>query len=367
LALPDIYQPPIPPFLHQVEALDAGWRREGYGYLLEMGLGKTRVCIDDFCLNYLSGRVDALVVVTLKSVYGNWTRVDDENPGELQKWMWPSIAEKSFTYHYRAGRTSKDAAPRRMVLSKLGDGPKILVMNIEALSSTSEAQQFLMLFLKAHKCMFVIDESTIIKSPKALRTKTCLRLSRLAVLRRILTGSPTSGSLSDVWAQFEFLEPGLLGFSTFRAFQARYCVLREITGGNGRTITIEVGPKNIEELRDSLKLHSTRRRKKDCLDLPPKMFEKVEVELTEDQLRAYSEMKRHAMTEFEGAEVTTQIVVTQLMRMHQIVCGHITTDDGRGEECRYLVQLPAGRCGCSLNASQAVSGRYNRRVAWWYE
>jgi SNF2 family DNA or RNA helicase len=204
--------------------------------------------------------------------------------------------------------------------------------------------------------MFIIDESTIIKSPRAARTKICLRLSRMAALKRILTGSPTSGSLSDVWAQFEFLEPGLLGYSTFKSFQARYCVLREITVARGRTQVIEVGPKNIEELRESLKLHSIRRRKRDCLDLPEKLYDKVEVELTPDQLKAYTEMKRHAMTEIEGAEITTKIVITQVMRMHQIICGHITTDDGR------IMEIPNNR----VQALQDIIERSGERgiVIW---
>lgn len=326
--LPPEYKPDTPPFAHQRESLSLGWKRDGFAYLLEMGLGKSRVLIDDFCLNYEIGNVDGLLVIAPKSVYSNWSRVDDENPGELQKWMWKSVADGAVTYQYKAGKWKKDVANKTAVMDRTAPGPRIMVMNIEALSMTAEAVDAAIQFLKRHKCMMVIDESTVIKDPKSKRTKMMLKLRDYAKMRRILTGSPSTGSLSDVWAQFEFLQSGCLGYKYFTSFQYHFCELREMHIGN-RTIKSEVGPKNIEELRELLKGHSIRKRKSECLDLPEKVYERVEVELTEEQERAYKEMKSSAMTVVRGQEVTTQIVVTQLMRLHQIVCGHVTADDKR--------------------------------------
>src|SRR5687768_10989632 len=86
--LPDFYLPDLPPFKHQEESLIKGWDKKGFGYFLEMGLGKTRVTIDNFCMLHAADLVEGLVIIAPKSVYTNWTREDPDNPGELQKWLW---------------------------------------------------------------------------------------------------------------------------------------------------------------------------------------------------------------------------------------------------------------------------------------
>ena len=68
--------------------------------------------------------------------------------------------------------------------------------------------------------------------------------------------------------------------------------------------------------------------KDDCLDLPPKTFMKRIVKLTPAQEKIYGQMKRLAMAEMEGKTMSTATVLTQLMRLHQITCGHFTADDG---------------------------------------
>lgn len=325
--LPSEYKPDIPPFSHQLESVTEGWHREFYGYLLEMGLGKTRVAIDDFCLNFTLDRVDALLVIAPKAVYSNWAREDEESPGELQKWMWKSVRDGMIMHMYRAGGSVKDMKLRQAVLDTKAPGARVLVINVEAISSTIEAVQFCEKFLRAHRTMMVIDESTIIKDRSSKRTKKIIKMGRLAEKRRILTGSPITGSPCDIWGQFEFLERGILRHGTFTSFQARYCTLRAIQVGS-RQIMKETGTQNLEELRDIIAENSIRRRKKDCLDLPPKVYERVEVELTDEQKSAYKEMKKSAMLVLADKEVTTTIVMTQLMRLHQIAIGHVKADDG---------------------------------------
>lgn len=326
--LPAEYRPLTPPMDHQAEAVALGWNREYFAYLLEMGLGKSRVLIDDFCLNYELGKIDALLVVAPKSVYTNWTRRSDDNPGELQKWLWGEAKTSAIVHTYRAGKMTQDRQAILSIMDITAPGPRILVVNIEAISSTVEAVYTCEKFLRSHRTMLVVDESTAIKDRTSKRTKKLMKMSELATKRRILTGSPVTGSPTDLWGQFEFLKRGSLGFGTFTAFQSRFCLLRDMRIGP-RVIRKEYGTQNLDELRDIVKQHSIRFRK-DRLNLPPKLYEPaVNIDLTDEQKRAYEEMKRSAMATVRGADVTTTIVMTQLMRLHQILCGHITTDDGR--------------------------------------
>jgi SNF2 family DNA or RNA helicase len=74
--------------------------------------------------------------------------------------------------------------------------------------------------------------------------------------------------------------------------------------------------------------HSYRILKKDCLDLPDKVFTKRTIELSDEQQKAYSEMKANAITMLKGESSTALNVLTQLIRLHQITCGHMKTDSG---------------------------------------
>jgi SNF2 family DNA or RNA helicase len=95
-----------------------------------------------------------------------------------------------------------------------------------------------------------------------------------------------------------------------------------------RTIQVVDVFQNLGELSEKVKGFSYRVLKEDCLDLPPKNFIKRYVTLTADQKRIYEQMKKEAMAILNGKVTTTMTVLTQLMRLHQITCGHFTADDG---------------------------------------
>jgi SNF2 family DNA or RNA helicase len=325
--LPVNYNPRTTPFQHQREALEAGWRRPGFGYLLEMGLGKSRVLIDNFCLLHLHDRLEGLLVIAPKGVYTNWSRRDNENPGELQRWLWSGIDETAYVHTWNRDDPKKSHAAHTALLDTTRPGVRVLVMNVEALSMTAAATDLARRFLRAHRSMIVVDESTVMQDPRSTRTKRLLELSRLAAYRRILTGSPTKGLPTDLFCQFEFLERGALGHRSYYTFRAAYCTMRDIIA-NGRTVHMITGAKNTDQLAKIIERHSIRKRKAECLDLPEKVYERRSVELTAEQKRVYNEMRKTAMAEMDGEFSTSQIVVTQLLRLHQILCGHLKLDDG---------------------------------------
>ena len=182
--------------------------------------------------------------------------------------------------------------------------------------------------------LFAIDESTTIKSPSAARTKNTLRLAKYAVHRRILTGSPVTRSPLDLYTQCEFLDPALLGFSSYYSFRARYAEMVDRSAG-GRTFKQVIGYKNLDELNELLQPFSYRILKKDCLDLPDKVYTTRKIEMTPEQKKAYDEIKRYAMTELSNSEqVSVTSVITQLLRLHQISCGFTRTDTKQDVELK---------------------------------
>ena len=172
-----------------------------------------------------------------------------------------------------------------------------------------------------------VDESTTIKNPSAKRTKNIITLGKQAKYRRIMTGSPITKNPLDLYTQCEFLDPWLLDFTSYYAFRNRYAEMKTMHI-HGRSIQVVSEFKNLGELSETVKTFSDRVLKEDCLDLPPKVFIKRHVSLTPDQKKIYEQMKKAAMAVLNGKVTTTMTVLTQLMRLHQITCGHFTADDG---------------------------------------
>jgi SNF2 family DNA or RNA helicase len=202
----------------------------------------------------------------------------------------------------------------------------ILIMNVEALS-TKKGKQFAERFLNCHKTLMAIDESTTIKNPGAIRTKTIIGLGKYVLYKRILTGSPVTKSPLDLYTQCWFLDPWLLDQQSYYSFRTRYALTRKINV-SGRQVEIVVGYRNLGELSEKLKPFSHRVLKDDCLDLPPKTYMKRTIQLSEEQSKVYKQMKEIALATLNGKLTTTHNVITQLMRLHQITCGHFKSDDG---------------------------------------
>ena len=305
------------PYAHQLTALQKSWNKETYAYFMEMGTGKTKVLIDNLAMLYDKGKVDGALIIAPKGVIGTW--YNQEIPTHLPD----HIENVSVLWQALITKKQKESLDS---LFKTEEKLHILIMNVEALS-TSKGTEFAAKFLNCHRSMIAIDESTTIKNSSAKRTKNILSLAKLAKYRRIMTGSPVTKNPLDLYSQCEFLSPWLLNFQSFYAFRNRYAEMKTINA-RGRSIQVVNYFKNIGELSDKLKNFSYRVLKEDCLDLPDKIYVKRNIALTPEQLKVYQQMKTTALAILNGKQVTSVTVLTQLMRLHQITCGHFTADDG---------------------------------------
>jgi len=305
------------PYRHQLDALEKSWNKETFAYFMEMGTGKTKVLIDNAAMLYDKGKINGILIVAPKGVIGTWYNQ------ELPTHLVAHIVSKTVLWQANINQKQQDKLD---TLFESGEDLHILIMNVEAFSSEKGAI-FAAKFLNCHKTLMAIDESTTIKNPKAKRTKNIIKLSKLSKYRRILTGSPVTKNPLDLYSQCEFLDPFLLNFASYYSFRNRYAEMKQVNVA-GRTIQLVAGFKNLGELSDSVKNFSYRVLKEDCLDLPPKIFMKRQIDLTPEQNKLYKQMKEQALAEMNGKQVTTVNVLTQLMRLHQITCGHFAADDG---------------------------------------
>ena len=305
------------PYQHQLNALALSWEKTYFAYFMEMGTGKSKVLIDNIAMLYDKGKINGALIIAPKGVIGTWYK--DQIPNHMPD----HVEYKSVMWQANINIKQQKKLD---TLFETGEDLHILVMNVESFS-TKKGIEFAYKFLSCHNTMMTIDESTTIKNPDAKRTKNICKLGPHAKYRRILTGSPITKSPLDLYKQCDFLAPELLGHSSYYSFRTRYAIMKTANFG-GRSVQIVVGYRNLPELTDMLKAFSYRVLKDECLDLPKKTFMKRVVKLTKEQEHAYKQMSQLALAQFQGKLMTTATVMTQLMRLHQITCGHFTADDG---------------------------------------
>ena len=306
------------PFVHQAAYLQRFWQYPTSALFAEMGTGKSFMLINNAAMLYDKGKINAMLIVAPKGVYRNWYR------SEIPKHMPDHISYKMACWN----PTPRKAEKMEMdVMFNAVDDMRILIMNIEAFS-TEKGQQFAKVFLRVTDAFMAIDESTTIKTPTAKRTKAIVKIGKDARYRRIATGSPVTKSPLDLYSQCDFLGEDCLNYSSYYAFQARYAVLVERKMAT-HTFKQVVGYRHLDELKDKLDRFAFRVTKDECLDLPDKIYLRRDVELTAEQKKAYEQMKLMALAVLDQGLVSTNNALTQLMRLHQIVCGYVKLDDGQ--------------------------------------
>ena len=308
------------PFVHQLQALGCSWDKTNFAYFMEMGTGKSKVLIDNIAMLYDAGKINAAVVIAPKGVYRNWERL--EIPAHLPD----HIKTRITTWVAPSSRTKQDKKDIDK-LSETFDGLDIFLMNVEALSS-KPAAQFLERYLLSTNSLVAVDESTTIKTQSAGRTKNIVKVGKLAKYRRILTGSPVTKNPMDLYSQCAFLDEDLLGFSSYWAYKSRYAI--EVKRHSStHSFPHIVGFRNLDELSRKLAFFSFRVLKEDCLDLPSKVYSPRHVELTKEQEKAYNDLETFAITQLNNNTLSVTNTMTMLLRLHQITCGYLPTDNGQ--------------------------------------
>ena len=305
------------PYEHQLKALEKSHNKELFAYFMEMGTGKSKVLIDNVSMLYDKGKINGFLLVAPKGVYKNW--FDSEIPTH----MVDHIEKKMVLWQ---ANITKSQQQKLDTLFEPGEDLHILIMNVDAFS-TSKGVEFAAKFLRCHRTMMAIDESTTIKNPDAKRSKHICSLGQYATYKRILTGSPVTKSPLDLYKQCEFLGEGLLDFTSYYAFRTRYAILKTMNFGS-HSAKVPVGYKNLQELSDKIALFSDRVLEEDCLDLPDYTYQKRIIQLSKEQQKLYDQMKNVALAQMDGKLMTTSTALVQLMRLQQITCGHFKADDG---------------------------------------
>ncbi len=310
------------PYAHQEDALQKSHDKKNFAYFMEMGCGKSKVLIDNIYWLWQQKEIDTAIVVAPKGVYMNWknNEIPIHLPDDIDAdiYLWKASSTKNEKKKLSEGVTKRDKF-------------RILLMNVESFV-TKKAPVFLESFTHRSEFLLAIDESTTIKNVKAKRTKAIMKFGETAKYKRILTGSPITQSPLDLYSQCAFLNKRLLGYDSYWSFQGRFAIIKQQRMGS-MSFNQVVGYKNLEELTQKLKLFAHRTTKKEALDLPDKIYTTRQVELTSTQQEHYVSMKKTSVVFLEDGEmVTAPEVMTRLLRLQQLLCGYLVSDDGETVE-----------------------------------
>lgn len=317
---------------HQLEGLERSDGMRNFGFLYEQGCGKTWTAAADAERCFEADKINALVVIAPNGVHSNWTR--RELPQHL------SIPFISHTWHGKP-TTKKDVTSYNNLMNYKGDHLRVFSINVEALNFAS-GYDACEEFINENRPMIICDESTRIKNPGAKRTEKVIGLGRNGTARRILTGTPLTKAPTDLFSQFDFLKPGLLGTTSYRAFMAEYAVLLKADDPKMQAIMRKLAGKtrgipqvvaedangnklwrNLDKLAKLILPHSHRVRKDECLDLPQKVYQSIYFELGSKQRAVYEKLEEdyHYQTD-DGEDMRFEAIATRT-KMKQVTSGFI--------------------------------------------
>jgi SNF2 family DNA or RNA helicase len=335
-----------------------------YGLACEQGTGKTWMLLCDaerlFKLEFITG----LLVIAPNGVHSNWVR--KEIPTHLSV---PVEAD-----YYVAGAGVKRQRKWERLFDVTRGVMKVFAINVDALN-TKQGYALCQRFLAKHHAMMAVDESSRIKTPSAGRTKKAIALGRSARSRRIMSGTMMPNGPKDLFSQFDFLRPGLLGTKSFRAFVAEYTELQPEdsplvrhameksrakfvpqipkTDSTGKPIF-----KNLGKLSRLIEPYVYRVKKEDCIDLPPKIYTTRYFELPPAQRKVYETADKQLRYEHENGMIDKFNALTKLSKLRQITSCFIMLD---GEPLDLMESNP--RLNLLEEILEDVDGQF---IVWAY-
>ncbi len=314
-----IFNYKIQPRQHQREFLERTAELQFHAVFWEMGAGKSKIMIDNIAYLYQEGLIDGALVVAPNGVDLNWL-ID-----EVPKHMPVHVAKEMRLFRFSSKKKNTKAHKEAVKWCRQHKGLAFMLISYDAFM-TDDGKEAALLFLEQRKCFYVLDESVSIKTPGAKRTMRIVRTAHRAKYRRILDGYPTPKGAFDLYSQFQFLHADFwkkYSMDSFSVFKNYFGVF-EKSYGNGHEFEKFIGYKRLDELGKIIAPFTSRVKKADVLDLPPKIYQPRYFELSSQQREMYDQLKSEYMLQLSSGElVTANLAMVRLLRLQQISCGYI--------------------------------------------
>ncbi len=301
------YQFKTEPMRTQKIALERSFGRAAFAFFKDMGTGKTKTLIDLAAASRMHPMIEAVIIVCPVAIRKNWIRelaihcplpvdaylLNSAKPKEFEKWL---------------------STPHDF---------KWLIVGVESLGISAKPYDMMLQFLRNRRVLLGVDESSKIKNHAAIRTKRVVEAARHAAVRIAMTGTPIAKGVMDLYAQFEFLDPEILGVGDYYSFRARYAVMG---GFEDKQI---VGYQNMDELTEIMNPFIYQVRKAEALpDLPPKVYTRRYVNMSAEQNKHYKSMAKDKLVISPDGDRSKTVAnaLEKALRLQQICGGFVAYD-----------------------------------------
>lgn len=191
------------------------------------------------------------------------------------------------------------------------------VVGIESMSS-SVRLKFAANSIISERSMVIVDESSYIKGHRSARTNWITQISHRARYRLILTGTPITQGVQDLYAQMRFLSPKILGYSSFYSFSNNHLEYSEKYPG------MIVSAHHTEWLAAKIQPYVYQVTRQECMELPQRLYETRVCRLTDDQHCEYENAKYRILDMIdEDGELNSYAIFQLFTELQQIASGFV--------------------------------------------
>lgn len=330
------------PFAHQKIMATAAVTLDGCAFLAEMGTAKTRPAVEAMAWHRQQNVCDVYVVLCPKSIMNIWV---------TQVPMW------SLSLH----ATPLEGPLRERAEDIRNARPsEVLILNYEALHSLE------ILTALRHLCSrtrvgLVLDELQKVRNPSTKQSKHAMQIAQLATWRLGLTGTPIIQGGHDIWAEWYIIDLGITFGANYVQFR------REFFNENPWTHEISSLPGTDDEIGLRMRRRGLRYRKSECMDLPPKLYETLQIDMTREQEGAYNAMRDTLVAELEDQTAVAANQLVAILRLAQITSGFVHVEGGAGADIHRFNPNPKLRACEELVREQIADGHSVIVWAWYNE
>jgi SNF2 family DNA or RNA helicase len=190
------------------------------------------------------------------------------------------------------------------------------VVGIESMSQSGRLKMAAAALMK-RATFAIVDESSYIKGHRSARTCWITRICEPCRYRLILTGTPLTQGVVDLYAQMRFLSPEILGYQSFYSFARNHLEYSDKFPG------MIVRAHNTKWLAAKMQPYVYQISKSECLDLPNKLYESRWFSMTGEQRSLYDRAKEEILLGLEDWDDFTSTTIFKLFTaLQQIACGY---------------------------------------------
>lgn len=302
------------PYGFQARGASFAVSRDSCALIMDAGTGKTLTAFLALARRWKKQRISRVLIHCPKTVVGVWERQ----------------AKQHLNIPHTFSRTLEE-----FKVNYDQDKLNILALGYEATWRVEKKLR------RIEWCISLSDESHRLRNRGSKQSKSVGRIGRHARYRMILTGTPIGENEIDFWAQFRFLDSSVFG-EKWGPFDKKWLAP---TGYGGFD-------RKFRKSRREPFLHKIEpyvyRVPKSVLGLPKEIHTDLPVALEPKTMKLYRQLEDKFYAELKGHSITTELKITNILRLQQIVGGFLKDDDG------HIHQVSTAKLDVLLDSIEAI-------------